>query len=160
MNNRLLCGALALCTALLLPMSGCAVEKREKSVEDFEAAVTATSYTLYVDNEDYEGQGFQVEQAVVALSEDEENRMEFFRCVDEAAARRLYESFGTDILAACNVSEHPHEKEFLGDNYECHGALCDGTYYYRVRVGSTLLWATGSEEGREQISEVVRDLDY
>lgn len=156
-KNRHILAAL-LCALLLL--TGCAVEKQQKQVEDFEAAVARTGYTLYEDNEDYEGKGFAVDKATVALSEDEENRVEFFQCRDEAAAQRLYESFGTDIESACSLSEHSHQKEFTGDNYECHGALCDETYYYRVRVGSTLLWATGSEAGREEISKVVLALGY
>ncbi len=152
--------AALLLALLLLTFTACAVEKQEKQVEDFEAAISKTGYTLYEDNEDYEGKGLAVDRAMVALSEDEGTHVEFFQCADPAAAQRLYESFGTDIASACSLAEHCHEKEFTGDNYQCHGAQCDETYYYRVRVGSTLLWASGSETGREEIAEVVLELGY
>lgn len=161
MNNKLLRGALALCTALcLLLLSGCAVEKQEKTIEDFEAAVAKTGYTLYEDNQDYEGKGFRVERAMVALSEDEENRVEFYLCEDEAAAQRLYDSFETDMESALSTAEEREEKDFTGDNYRCHGALCDENYFYRVQVGRTTLWATGSEKGKKVISKVVMKLGY
>lgn len=97
---------------------------------------------------------------MVALSEDEQNRVEFYLCEDEAAAQRLYESFGTDIDSALSVAEEKEQKDFTGDNYQCHGAQCDENYFYRVQVGRTLLWATGSEKGRKVISKVVLKLGY
>lgn len=161
MKRRLLRSLLALCTALaLLSLSGCAVEKQEKTIEDFERAVSKTRYTLYEDNEDFEGKGFNVERAMVALSEDEQNRVEFFLCADEEAAKRLYESCATDIESAFRVAEEKEERDFTGDNYQCHGAQCDEHYFYRVQVGRTMLWATGNAKGKEIISKVVRKLDY
>lgn len=160
MNKKLLRCGLALCTALCFLLSGCAMEKQEKTVEDFEKAVSKTGYILYEDNQDYEGKGFQVERAMVALSEDEQNRVEFYLCEDEAAAQRLYESFGTDIDSALSIAEEKEQKDFTGDNYQCHGAQCDENYFYRVQVGRTLLWATGSEKGRKVISKVVLKLGY
>lgn len=160
MNKKLLRCGLALCTALCILLSGCAMEKQEKTVEDFEKAVSKTGYILYEDNQDYEGKGFRVERAMVALSEDEQNRVEFYLCEDEAAAQRLYESFGTDIDSALSVAEEKEQKDFTGDNYQCHGAQCDENYFYRVQVGRTLLWATGSEKGRKVISKVVLKLGY
>ena len=161
MNNRLLRGALALCTALcLLLLSGCAVEKQEKTIEDFEAAVAKTKYTLYEDNEDFAGQGYQVERAMVALSEDEQNKVVFYLCTDGETAQRLYDSFAAEMEPALSAAEEKEEKDFAGDNYRCHGALCDENYFYRVQVGRTALWATGSEKGKKVISRVVMTLGY
>lgn len=62
--------------------------------------------------------------------------------------------------SALSTAEEREEKDFTGDNYRCHGALCDESYFYRVQVGSTTLWATGSERGKKVISKVVMRLGY
>jgi outer membrane biogenesis lipoprotein LolB len=153
--------ALALvCVLAFVLLTGCAVEKQEKTAADFEEAVAKTGYTVYEDNTNYDAQGYRVTQAVVALSQDEENRVEFFQCEDEEAAGELYEYYGAEIAAACAEAEESEEKDFTGDNYQCHGAQCDQRYFYRVQVGSTLLWASGNGEGKKVISKVVLNLDY
>ena len=159
MNNKRKALALVLVLAFVL-LTGCAVEKQEKTAADFEEAVAKTGYTVYEDNTNYDAQGYRVTKAVVALSQDEENRVEFFQCEDEDAAVELYEYYGAEIAAACAATEEPEEKDFTGDNYQCHGAQCGESYFYRVQVGPTLLWATGNEEGKNVISKVVLKLDY
>ena len=159
MNNKRKALALVLVLAFVL-LTGCAVEKQEKTVEDFEEAVAQTGYTVYEDNTNYDAQGYRVNQAVVALSQDEENRVEFFQCEDEEAAGELYEYYGAEIAAACAEAEESEEKDFTGDNYQCHGAQCDQRYFYRVQVEKTVLWAKGNKQGREVITDLVLGLGY
>ena len=161
MREKRLKAAALLCAVLfVLGLCACSAEKTEVTMADFETAVAKTGYTLYDDGVDYEKQGIDLEEARVALSEDEENRVAFYRCADKESAQRLYEVLGTELEEAVNAAEDGEDRSFTGENYQCQGAQCDSVYFYRVQVEKTVLWAKGNKQGREVITDLVLGLGY
>ena len=133
--------------------------KSVASIEQVNELLSSRGYTVQDSTERYQtgspGSGI----VNVLTVEQDALVFQFFVFEDNDSAMNGYDVITTQINKYRTKTQDVATQGFHG-NYIFRTLLANGKYYYLVRVGETLVYASGSESDQSEINNLIASLGY
>ena len=125
--------------------------------QQVEKLLTSKGYTVRDLTEKYKVSGSSVTQNVTV--EQGTLVFQFFVFEDGNSSKDGYDKLTTEMNKRRTRTQDVETKGFHG-NFIYRTLLANGKYYCLSRIGETLIYATGTENDREAINEIMFELGY
>lgn len=129
------------------------------SIDQVNDLLSSRGYAIKDDTERYQ-KGSPTGRIVNVLTvQQEELVFQFFVFEDNNSAMNAYGIITEQINGYRTMTQDVAREGFHG-NFIYRSLLANGKYYYLVRVGETLVYASGSESQQKEINNLIASLGY
>ncbi len=134
------------------------VDKKKESISahQFYQDMEKEGYVLVDITEQYAAYG--IDEAYVAVKADRSYQIEFYQLASEDKAISMFDSNQEYFEGRAGTSRITSSYGF--GNYDIYSLTSNGDFMYLCRIDNTLLYIDVDDKYKEEVKEIIEELDY